>query len=292
VKRREVKLPSVLVYYTRMKCGRADVVRVRSIVWRHYRSHGRHDLSWRRTTDPYRVLVSEIMLQQTQVARVLPKYDAFVARFPDVRALAEASLRDVLVLWSGLGYNRRARMLHETARVLVQHHDGVFPASPEELQLLPGIGPYTAGAVCVFAHNAPVPLIETNVRTVLFHHLLTVEDRVSDALLLPVARALCPRGRAREWHWALMDYGAHLKAQGVRMNHHSAHYSKQSRFEGSDREVRGAIVRVLARQESISERGLLVRIEATSNRVRAQLKALHDEGIVERRSGGMYSLPV
>ncbi len=267
-----------------MDVSKAAVAHVRRIVWRHYRTHGRHDLPWRQTTDPYKILVSEVMLQQTQVARVVPKYEAFVARFPTVQALAAAPLREVLVLWSGLGYNRRARMLHEAAK-WVCAHGGAFPRTQAALQQLPGVGHYTAGAVCAFAYNQCVPLVETNIRTVCMHHLLPGRDKVPDAEILQLTKVLCPRGRAREWYWALMDYGAHLKEQGVRLNAKSKHYTKQSRFAGSDRQLRGAIVRVLTAHDIMTQKALVQAVQAdTQNaapeRIRAQLERLVAEGMV------------
>jgi len=147
---------------------------IQKIVWAHYEKYGRHNLPWRKTRNPYRVLVSEIMLQQTQVARVIPKYKAFLKQFPTLESLSKAPLRDVLIAWQGLGYNRRAKALHALAELVVTAHKGRMPTMFEELIRLPGIGPYTAGAVCAFAYNTPVPILETNIRTILFHHFLNV----------------------------------------------------------------------------------------------------------------------
>ena len=220
----------------------------RRTVWKYYNENGRHDLPWRKTKDPYRILVSEVMLQQTQVARVLEKYKQFLKRFPTVRALAKASLADVLKIWSGLGYNRRAKYLHDTAKQLMLFSRGrVFIAS-DELQKLPGIGPYTAAAIRVFAFNEPGILIETNIRAAFIHHFhsnVLQNVRVSDAEILPLAQKAAEGQDPRKWHWALMDYGAYLKRSGVRNNNRSAHYTKQSKFEGSLRQVRGEILREL-----------------------------------------------
>ena len=111
----------------------------RRVVYSYYKREGRHTLPWRQTHDPYRVMVSELMLQQTQVPRVVPKYEAFIKRFPTIQSLARAELGSVLKLWQGLGYNRRAKMLHEAARAIVSHHHGVFPHTKEELLALPGV---------------------------------------------------------------------------------------------------------------------------------------------------------
>lgn len=219
--------------------------RFRNLVWKHYREQGRHTLPWRATTDPYRILVSEVMLQQTQVDRVIPFYRAFLKRFPTVRALAAAPLRDVLAAWQGLGYNRRAKMLHEAAKVVVRAYGGRMPSDAATLLTLPGIGPYTASAVAAFSTNADQLFIETNIRTVITHHFFPDAASVSDREVLDVLAQVYPKGRAREWYAALMDYGSHLKRNGVRINAKAKGYTKQAPFKGSLREARGAVLREL-----------------------------------------------
>jgi A/G-specific adenine glycosylase len=265
------------------------VVQLRRSVWGHYKAHGRHDLPWRHTTNPYRILVSEIMLQQTQVDRVVPKYQAFLKRFPTVRALAHAPLADVLGAWQGLGYNRRAKALHDAAHELLARYHGRVPRAYDELVRLPGVGPYTAGAVCVFAFGENHPLIETNVRTVIFHHLLRGRDNVPDSELREIASEVCDRARPREWYWALMDYGASLKRQGVRLNTVSKHYSKQSRFEGSDRQIRGAVLKALLDGAQTAE-SLQNVTRANRERLTRQLNQLAKERLVIKQSG-VWSLP-
>jgi len=206
----------------------------RKIIWDHFRTEGR-DLPWRRTADPYRVLVSEIMLQQTQVARVVPKYTEFVKRFPTFRALAKAPVRAVLSLWQGLGYNRRALMLQRCAQAIVADAPGP----------LPGVGPYTAGAVLAFAFNKPAVIIETNIRRVYLHHYFPGRRDISDRQLLPIIERTLDQKRPRQWYWALMDYGAYLATQIENPNRRSRHYSKQSTFEGSNRQLRGRVLRAL-----------------------------------------------
>lgn len=217
----------------------------RSIVWKYWNEHGRRTLPWRRTRDPYRVLVSEIMLQQTQVGRVIPYYRSFLGKFPTVHHLACASLAEVLKVWSGLGYNRRAKFLHDAARAIVGKHRGCIPKDTYALQALPGIGPYTASAIRIFAFEEPDVLVETNIRATLIHHFFQSMSVVHDRAVEACAREAAKGQDSRMWHWALMDYGAYLKRSGVRNNHKSAHYTRQSKFEGSLREVRGAIVRAL-----------------------------------------------
>ena len=185
------------------------------------------------------------MLQQTQVPRVIGKYKEFLKKFPTIRALAKAPLSDVLRAWSGLGYNRRAKYLHDAAKQLMLSSRGrVFIAS-DELLKLPGIGPYTAAAVRVFAFNKPDVLIETNIRAALIHHFFRGILKVRDSVVLAWAQEAADGQDPRKWHWALMDYGAYLKRSGVRNNHRSAHYTKQSKFEGSLRQMRGQILRDL-----------------------------------------------
>lgn len=203
-------------------------------------------MPWRDDTRPYYVLVSELMLQQTQVDRVIPKFNAFIARFPDEKSLATASLADVLMLWSGLGYNRRAKFLHETAKKIMTDFSGSFPQSREEILSLPGVGPGTAGAIMTYAFNKPIPFIETNVRTVYFHHFFTDGEKVSDTEIAPIIERTLDADHPREFYWALMDYGTWLKKNGAGRITQSKHYKKQSPLKGSVRELRGAIIKQLA----------------------------------------------
>jgi A/G-specific adenine glycosylase len=252
-------------------------------VRKYYKKHARNDLPWRTTDDAYHILVSEIMLQQTQVTRVIGMYGAFIAKFPTVHALAHASLRDVLVAWQGLGYNRRAKMLHNAAQSIVRNYAGTLPRDYATLRTLPGIGPYTAGAVCAFAYNIPIPIIETNIRTVLFYHLLGNRTEVPDSELLTLSATLLNKEDPRTWYYALMDYGAYLKANRVQLNAKSKHYTKQSRFAGSDRQVRGAIVRLLTLEPALTELAIVRGTKHTPHQVRAQLSALKKDGLVHKQ---------
>ena len=218
-----------------------------------YERQGR-DFPWRHTVNPYEILVSEIMLQQTQTERVLPKYLAWLERFPDVQTLAAAPLADVLALWSGLGYNRRARFLQQACRLISERiaKGGTFPDTPEELDALPGIGPYTARAVCTFAFNKPEVFIETNIRSVYIFFFFPHQNTkgVADKDLLPLIEKTLYRENPRLWYYALMDYGAALKKKVENPSRKSRHYTKQSRFEGSLRQARGAIIRQLVNSAS------------------------------------------
>lgn len=260
-------------------------------VWEFYELQGRHHLPWRKTTIPYRILVSEIMLQQTQVDRVLPKYQAFVKQFPTVTALAEASLGEVLKAWQGLGYNRRAKLLWECAKVVKETHGGRFPRTYEGLKALPGIGPYTAGAVMAFAYNEAVPLIETNVRTVYLHHFFPPDATdVTDAEILALVTATLPYAQARAWYAAVMDYGSYLKKTVGNHNVRAKSYQKQSTFKGSDRQIRGAILRALT-IKSLTRTALQKELSAFADiRIDVQLEALIREGLLQKHRHH-YRLP-
>lgn len=250
---------------------------------RYYSAHGRHDLPWRvpaadGSFGPYSIMVSELMLQQTQVARVIPKYHVFLAQFPDVAALAGASLGDVLIAWQGLGYNRRAKFLWQTARQVVEQ-GAVFPREITELVKLPGVGVNTAGAIMAYAYNEPVVYLETNIRTVMIYHFFAEQDAVPDTDVRQAAQALLERTSLspREWYWALMDYGTHLKQTVGNLNKLSKTYSKQSKFEGSRRQVRGAVLRALAAEPQTLS---MLTKEITDARLPLVLQDLEREGLV------------
>lgn len=259
----------------------ADILLFQKVVLAHYRKDGRHDLPWRKTKDPYRILVSEVMLQQTQVDRVISKYAAFLKAFPTVKALAKASNTDVLKLWSGLGYNRRALYLKRAGEAVVAQYKGVFPRNVEALLRLPGIGPYTARAVATFSHDMPLVFIETNIRRVFIHHFFPKAKAVPDRKLMPLIEAALPKkGSPREWYSALMDYGSHLKGTIKNPNRRSAHYSKQSKFEGSVREARGAFLRALT-SGPVSKKVLLASYKKEDKeRMKKALAALVKDGMV------------
>ena len=217
-------------------------------VWAYYRTYGRHDLPWRRTRNPYRILVSEVMLQQTQVERVIPKYREFLRKFPSLASLARAPLSDVLRLWQGLGYNRRAKMLHDCAKTVMNKFRGLTPKAYRELVKLPGVGPYTAGSIMAFAWNEGVPIIETNIRSAYIHHFFKGKTGVSDNDILHIVERTLDKKRPREWYYALMDYGVHIKKTAGNENRRSKHYVRQSVFKGSDRQLRGMLLSLLTKK--------------------------------------------
>jgi A/G-specific adenine glycosylase len=238
------------------------------------------DMPWRQNTKPYYVLVSELMLQQTQVERVIPKFNAFIEKFPNEKTLAEASLGDVLRLWNGLGYNRRAKFLHEAAKKIMTEHGGEFPSDYESILLLPGVGQSTAGAIMAYAFNKPIIFIETNVRTVYFYHFFHDDDKINDSKLRVLLEQTIDKIHPKEFYWALMDYGTWLKKQGHGRITKSKHYKKQSPLKGSVREVRGQILKLL-KDESIKVDTLTEKYK-TNERFEPALEGLMRDGLVEQ----------
>lgn len=236
-----VKNPSISKLVREIKC--------------YYKASGRGHLPWRGTRDPYKILVSEVMLQQTQVNRVVPYYERWIKKFPTAKKLAGTRLSDVLVMWQGLGYNRRGKYLWEAAKVIAVTKipkKGEMNTTPtpffETFGRLPGVGPYTRGAVETFAFNTPNVFIETNIRTVFIHFCFAnTRRKVSDQTLLPLVGQALTESKMQpcKFYWALMDYGSYLKGQGVKLNARSKHYVKQTKFEGSTRQKRAALLRKL-----------------------------------------------
>jgi A/G-specific adenine glycosylase len=250
-----------------------------------YTAHGRHELPWRQTKDPYKILVSELMLQQTQVERVIPKYLAFIERFPTTQSLAAASLSEVLILWQGLGYNRRAKYALQCAKVIEKDQDGHFPTTESGLLELPGIGPYTASAICAFAYNQPVLLIETNVRTVYLYHFFPELFSVTDKEILTVLQKTLDTDHPREWYWALMDYGSYLKKILPNPSRRSKQHTKQSKFSGSLRQVRGEIIRLLTQNDYQTTAQLLLKLRSNKLYFAQALEQLRTEKLVVEDSG-------
>jgi len=258
----------------------------RALVLRHYAESGR-SFPWRSTRDPWAILVSEIMLQQTQTERVEPKYLAWLAAYPDPAALARAPLADVLSLWSGLGYNRRALALVRTAAVLASVQ--AFPDDEDSLLELPGVGPYTARAVLAFAFGRPVVLIETNIRSVFLHRFFPGEEGVHDSRIAPLVEATLLREDPRTWYYALMDYGVRIKKQDGNPNRRSAHYAQASPFADSKRRIRGGLLKALGAGKGKDADELAAGLPFARERVAEALAELEAEGFVAE-SGGVYRL--
>lgn len=256
-----------------------------------YNEKGRA-LPWRKTRDPYKILVSEFMLQQTQVGRVEGKYREFIAKYPDIRSLASAPLSEVLSIWSGLGYNRRARALSDTARVIMQRHDGRVPQNRDDLLRLPGIGQSTAGAIRAFAFDEREAFIETNIRRVFIYHFAKRRAQVHDEELLPLIEKTIKMARSpRIWYWALMDYGSQLPKATANPNHKSVHYRKQGKFLGSDRQVRGAIMRILLKKGRVAKAQIINAVnDFPQHQINKGLETLLREGLLVRIDN-TYTLP-
>ncbi|GFO68118.1 endonuclease III [Geomonas limicola] len=263
----------------------AEIAAFREVVLDFFATQGR-TLPWRETRDPYAILVSEIMLQQTQVDRVKEKYREFLAQFPTLEALAAAELSLVLSVWQGLGYNRRALALKNCAQAVVERLDGKLPADIAQLESLPGIGPYTARAVAAFAFGIPSPFIETNIRSVFILHFFPGAESVHDRDLLPLVEATLLRDRAREWYYALMDYGAMLKRTRVNPGRQSAHHVRQSPFRGSNRERRSLILRNILASPGITHNELAHALPDQAESLAGNLERLEREGFIRREQGG------
>jgi A/G-specific adenine glycosylase len=251
------------------------------LVYTYYNIH-RRDLPWRNTDNPYHILVSEIMLQQTQVERVIEKYSRFVERFPDVASLAKATLKEILEVWQGLGYNRRAISLMKLAGIIISEYQGKLPANAEDLMKLPGIGRATAGCLLAFAFCTPSVFIETNIRRVFIHHFFQDREGIHDNEIMPLVEATLDRKNPRDWYYALMDYGSLLKKEIENPNKKSAHYTRQAPFEGSDRKIRGAILKTLIKKTSMTEKDIITAISIEKERTKKILSALVKEGFIIR----------
>ena len=244
------------------------------------------DMPWRRDTRGYYVLVSELMLQQTQVSRVIPKFEQFITAFPDESSLARAQLVDVLKVWQGLGYNRRAKFLWHAANTIVTDFAGRFPETEPELLRLPGVGINTAGAIAAYAFNQPSIFIETNIRTVLMYHLFPNQNEVADSELADALRLALDRAHPREFYWAMMDYGTYLKGQGVRINTRSKQYRRQSKLEGSVRQVRGQIITALTEHGTLTE-SRLRQLVCADERFEPALTGLREDALIRMNNGNI-----
>jgi len=239
--------------------------------------HNRRCFPWRMTTDRYAVMVSEVMLQQTQAERVVPRFIRWMECFPDVRALACASLREVLELWSGLGYNSRAQRLHGAASMIVANHDGDVPSEPDMLRALPGIGAYTSRSIPILADNRDIAAIDTNIRRVLIHEL-GLSESITPKALLDVAHEVLPKGRSRDWHNALMDYGA-MELTGKKTG--IAPLTRQSSFKGSRRWYRGVLLRELLTAGELSRDAVEERYADCPHGIASIVDSLVMESMIE-----------
>lgn len=272
-----------------MKLTRRNIIRFHTYIFRWWKVHKR-DLPWRKTHDPYKILLSEILLQQTQVVRGLPKYKEFIAKYPTIKSLARARLSDVLRIWKGMGYNRRALYLHKTANFITSDYNGIFPQDEKTLQKLPGIGKYTARAVLVFAYKKDLAMVDTNIRKIITHFffddVLQDEKNIED-----IAQRLLPLGKSWEWHQALMDYGA-LHEKELRSTNIKKSYILP--FKKTNRYFRGRILD-LVREQSFQEKALISvmekQYEIDQKKVKLLVQGLLKDGLLMARSGGIICLP-
>lgn len=253
-----------------------------SIIKHHFQHYGRQ-FSWRSEITPYRVVVSEIMLQQTQTSRVEQKFEKFIERFRGFGQLARVPFSEVLGVWKGLGYNRRARYLHNIGVQVTEQYGGELPDEPEILQQLPGIGSATAASICVFAFNKAYPFVETNIRTVYIHFFFSKAQKVGDQQILDLVEKTMDHNEPRRWFYALMDYGVMLKKTVGNLNRQSTTYTRQSRFEGSDRQVRGRILQALLDEKILSITELASHLGENEERVLVLAGALIREGLIKQR---------
>lgn len=269
-----------------------EITSFRKEVWGHYKKHGR-DLPWRPKSNlrmlghgrkivrPYNILVSEIMLQQTQVSRVKGKYKEFIKAFPSFKKLAQAQQGDVLRVWQGLGYNRRARALHAIAKKVVHDYGGRLPKNKEILTALPGIGEATASSIRTFAFNKPEVFIETNIRSVFIYFFFKNKKNIHDKDIIPLVRQTLPAKNPREWYFALMDYGVMLKKE-ENPSRKSVHHVKQKPFKDSDRYIRGRIIKLLAECNTQTFTQIRKHFLCDKTRVKKCLLDLEKEGFIEK----------
>jgi len=261
------------------KFSENDIVRFRTLVYSYYGDFGRA-FPWRETSDPYRILLSEMMLQQTQTERVLPKYHQFLEAYPDFHALAEASASDILMLWKGLGYNRRALALLRIAREAVDRWGAVLPDDEKQLRSLYMVGPATAAAVLSFAYRKPALYLETNIRRVLLYCFFHDAEHVKDAELYAALDRVLDRTDPKNWYYALMDYGVFLKKMIENPNRRSAHYAKQPVFKNSDREIRGKLLSLFIEKGASAFEEIQRYLDFPEERLKKCLDALVKEGFL------------
>lgn len=252
------------------------------LIWSFYKTHPR-PFPWRETRNPYYIFISEWMLQQTQTSSVHPKYSEFLSKFPTFKDLAEASMGDVLKLWQGLGYNRRAIWMKTAAELIVKEYNGILPRDPEVLESIKGIGHATAREMVTFSYNIPTAFIETNIRRVFLHLFFHDKSNIHDRDILQLVEKTVESDNPREWYYALMDYGVMLK-QTIKPdpNHRSFHYKKQLKFQGSNRELRGKILRIKIAIPTITVKELSQKLEQPELIIRDLITKMEHEGFFKK----------
>lgn len=264
--------------------SKKDIEKFQQTVFHFYQEHKRN-LPWRKTADPYNILVSEFMLQQTQVSRVIKYYNKWIKKWPTIQKLAAEKYKNVLRAWVGLGYNRRAMYLHNTANIIVDEFNGDVLSAVKHYERLPGIGLYTSKAIRIFADNEDIATVDTNIRRI-FINEFNLDESISEKALFKIAQQSLPKGKSREWHNALMDYGAlYLTSRktGIKPK------TTQSSFQGSDRQIRGQIIRKLL-QENQSKYQLEQQLNIDSSRITPILDKMLKEKTISKTKN-QYHVP-
>jgi A/G-specific adenine glycosylase len=267
-----------------------------NLIATYYASNKRH-FAWRDVENPYYVFISEVMLQQTQTQRVIEKFAHFIEVFPTIHELANAPLSAVLLVWQGLGYNRRGKFLHQAAGIIVNQYNGIVPEDPSQLVKLPGIGAATAASIAAFAYNKPTIFIETNIRAVYLHSFFPKQEKVSDAELMPFIEQSLDHSNPRQWYYALMDYGVMLKKMHKNPSRKSKHHTKQSPFEGSIRQIRGSVLRLILQHSTLCVMSDLhtavmadIKRPVTTAVFESVIAALVAEGMIVQAPDGLLAL--
>jgi A/G-specific adenine glycosylase len=258
----------------------------KKLVWDFYQ-HNKRQFDWRDVEDPYQIVVSEVMLQQTQTSRVQKKFHEFLQKFPNFNALAQAERVDVLKIWVGLGYNRRAVALHEIAKRVMLEYKGQLPADVETLKTFKGLGHATASSIVAFAFNKPTVFIETNIRTVFLHCFYRNEELIHDKMLMPLVAMTVDQVNPRQWYYALTDYGVYLKKEHKNPSRNSKHHQVQSTFAGSDRQIRGAIIKFLTEHTKATQNKLIKNLAFEKERILAQTEKLIAEQMVIKNKNSL-----
>lgn len=267
----------------------SEIANFQNAIFSWYKKNAR-DFPWRHTADPYEIMVSEIMLQQTQTSRVLVKYREWLKVFPTVEKLASSSFPFVLEKWQGLGYNRRAKFFFESAKIIAEKYGGIIPRDVLKLQSLKGIGAYTARAIAAFAFSSPEVFIETNIRSLfIFFFFQNRKTKIDDKEIFPLIEQTLYKKDIRTWYYALMDYGAALKTKVKNPSLQSAHYIKQSAFRGSLREARGAVIRFLSEHKNASAKKIAECEKIDYEKIERSLCDLQKENFVAEKNG-VYSI--
>ncbi|MBN2156138.1 MAG: A/G-specific adenine glycosylase [Candidatus Lokiarchaeota archaeon] len=252
------------------------------IIWDYYNSHPR-EFPWRVTRNPYHIFISEWMLQQTQTSSVVPKYKEFISKLPTFSDLANTSMDEVVKLWQGLGYNRRAIWMKSAAESIVREYNGTLPKDPDHLEKIKGIGHATAREMVTFAYNIPTVFIETNIRRVFLHLFFHNKNQVKDTEILSLVGQTVDITNPREWYYALMDYGVMLKKTlQPDPNRRSYHYKKQPKFEGSNRELRGKILRLKITNPEITNITISQKLKSPLEKINELVTKMEEEGFFEK----------